>query len=368
MRTVNVGLPSEDPMDRRLPTIGSGDKLQGGCGGTSRGGAEERRRSLRRRLPDWFRTSLPTGESQARYRETKENVHEHGLNTVCEEARCPNVHDCWGRGTATFMVAGEVCTRGCRFCAVGTVKTPPELNPDEPLELANAILRMGLKYAVITVVNRDDLEDGGAGHYRDCILKVSERNPSVGIELLCSDLDGSLDSLAMLLDDLPIRVFAHNVECVPRLDGLVRDPRASFDQSIAILEESKRLRPNLLTKTSMMVGLGETDVEVTDAIFRIRQAGVDMITVGQYLQPSFRHLPVERFPKPEKFAEWDQVARELGFGAVASGPLVRSSYRAGLLWEEAMGGEPVVTRDSTGSAVSYMASEDSHLLVRSQMS
>ena len=154
---------------------------------------------------------------------------------MCEEARCPNVHDCWGRGTATFMVAGEVCTRGCRFCAVGTVKAPPALDPHEPDELAEAVARMRLSHAVITVVNRDDLSDGGASHYRDCILAVSQRSPEVGLELLCSDLDGNLDALAALLDDLPLRVFAHNVECVPRLDSVVRDPRASFEQSLTIL-------------------------------------------------------------------------------------------------------------------------------------
>lgn len=355
-------------MDRQLPTIYSGDVYPGGCGGVSRGNPKERRKALRRRLPKWFRTSLPTGLAQVRYNETRSNVHEHGLNTVCEEAMCPNVHDCWGRGTATFMIAGEVCTRGCRFCAVGTSKTPPKINSDEPVELADAIRNMGLNYAVITVVNRDDLEDGGAGHYKDCILEVKRRNPSVGLELLCSDLDGNLEALTMLLEDLPIRVFAHNVECIPRLDSLVRDKRASFEQSLRILREAKRNRPDLLTKTSLMVGLGESDSEVEEAMWRIREAGVAMITLGQYLQPSLKHLPVDRFPEPQKFADWDRIARDLGYSAVASGPLVRSSYRAGLLWEEAMGGEPVVNRDSTGSAVSHLLFGDSHAVARNQLS
>jgi len=261
---------------------------------------------------------------------------------VCEEARCPNVHDCWGRGTATFMVAGEVCTRGCRFCAVGTEKIPPALDASEPSELAEAVARMGLDHAVITVVNRDDLKDGGAGHYRDCILAVNERCAGVGLELLCSDLDGNLEALGELLDDLPLRVFAHNVECVPRLDSVVRDPRASFEQSLSILREARRLRPNVLIKSSIMVGLGETDEEVSEAMRLLFDAGVDMLTLGQYLQPSERHLPVDRFPEPEQFASWDGEAREIGFKAVASGPLVRSSYRAGLLWEEARGGAPVL--------------------------
>jgi len=344
-------------MERRLPIIDSGTDAPGSCGSTGAISPLEKRKDLRKRLPSWFKTSLPTGLAQSRYNDTKGNVVAHGLNTVCEEARCPNVHDCWGRGTATFMVAGEVCTRGCRFCAVGTVKTPPELNAEEPKELADAVFKMGLSYAVITVVNRDDLQDGGAMHYRDCILEVAEKNPDVGLELLCSDLDGNLEALEKLLDGLPLRVFAHNVECVPSLDRIVRDRRASFWQSLEILSKAKEIRPELLTKTSLMVGLGETDEEIEGAMRMIRDAGVDMITLGQYLQPSFRHLPVDRFPEPDRFADWDRTARNLGFRAVASGPLVRSSYRAGLLWEEAMGGEPVVTRDSTGSAVSHIHSE-----------
>ncbi len=344
-------------MERRLPIIDSGTDSSGGCGSTGSINPLEKRKNMRKRLPSWFKTALPTGLAQSRYNDTKSNVVAHGLNTVCEEARCPNVHDCWGRGTATFMVAGEVCTRGCRFCAVGTVKTPPELNAEEPIELAEAVFNMGLSYAVITVVNRDDLQDGGAMHYRDCISEVANKNPDVGLELLCSDLDGNLEALGKMLDGLPLRVFAHNVECVPRLDRIVRDPKASFGQSIEVLRKAKEIRPDILTKTSIMVGLGESDEEVEEAMRMIRDAGVDMITLGQYLQPSYRHLPVDRFPEPNSFADWDRLARDLGFGAVASGPLVRSSYRAGLLWEEAMGGEPVVTRDSTGSAVSHVLSQ-----------
>ncbi len=324
------------------------------CDGVVRVNAEERRKAERKRLPSWFKTTLPTGNAQSRFNETKSNVHEHGLHTVCEEARCPNIHDCWGRGTATFMIAGEVCTRGCRFCAVGTEKTPAPLNPNEPAELAEAVDRMGVSHAVITVVNRDDLADGGAEHYRKCIKAVHERCPDVGLELLCSDLDGNLEALADLLVDLPLKVFAHNVECVPRLDSTVRDPRASFEQSLMILREAKRLRPELAIKSSIMVGVGESDKEVVEAMQLLREVGVELITLGQYLQPSWKHLAVDRFPEPKTFAEWDQVAREMGFTAVASGPLVRSSYRAGLLWEEAMGGEPVVTRDSTGSAISHL--------------
>jgi len=313
-----------------------------------------RTKEKRKRLPEWFRTSLPTGSSQKKFNDTKSNVHEHGLHTVCEEAKCPNVHDCWARGTATFMIAGEVCTRGCKFCAVGTIRKPPELNPLEPQELADAIEKMNISHAVVTVVNRDDLPDGGAEHYRKCLLEVNRRTPEVGLELLCSDLEGNLSALELLLENLPIKVFAHNVECVPRLDRKVRDSRASFEQSLKILSHAKKLRPDLRVKSSIMVGLGESDKEIVETMEVLRGVGVDMITLGQYLQPSSKHLPIDRFPEPRQFAEWDKTARDLGFKAVASGPLVRSSYRAGLLFEEAEGAEPVVTRESTGSAVSYL--------------
>ena len=248
------------------------------CDGALRVNAEERRKAERKRLPPWFKTTLPTGNAQSRFNQTKSNVHEHGLHTVCEEARCPNIHDCWGRGTATFMIAGEVCTRGCRFCAVGTEKTPAPLNPNEPAELAEAVDRMGVSHAVITVVNRDDLADGGAEHYRKCIKAVHDRCPDVGLELLCSDLDGNLEALADLLVDLPLKVFAHNVECVPRLDSTVRDPRASFEQSLMILREAKRLRPELAIKSSIMVGVGESDQEVVEAMQLLREVGVELIT------------------------------------------------------------------------------------------
>lgn len=329
---------------QRLPMSGNPDGLT----------ALERRRAARKRLPDWFRVQLPVGEAQRAFNTVRDNVVEHTLHTVCQEAQCPNIHDCWGRGTATFMVAGEECTRACRFCAVGTVKSPPPLDPEEPAKLAEAVDLMGVEHAVITCVNRDELPDGGAAHYRACLEAVKARAPDVGLEFLCSDLDGNLEALASLLDGLDLCVFAHNVECVPRLDAVVRDHRASFDQSIRILREAKRLRPDILTKSSIMVGVGETDAEVIRAMARLREAGVDLLTIGQYLAPSPRHLPVDRFPEPAAFARWDQAARDLGFLGVACGPLVRSSYRAGLLYAEARGGEPVVTAAATGSAISFL--------------
>ena len=288
-------------------------------------------KSPTRRLPDWFRTSLPTGEQQAVFNSTKTAVKDNKLHTVCEEARCPNIHDCWASGDATFMIAGQECTRGCRFCAVGTIKRPPPLDTEEPQHLAQAVASMKLRHAVITVVNRDDLADSGADHYKQCIAAVAQTSPEVTLELLCSDLAGDLDALAHLLEDSPLSVFAHNVECVPRLDTTVRDARASFDQSLAILREAKRLRPDIITKSSLMVGVGETDQEIDEALALLRDAGVDLVTIGQYLAPSLRHLPVDRFPEPERYDEWASLAIDLGFAGVASGPLVRSSFKAGLL-------------------------------------
>ena len=282
----------------------------------------------RTRLPPWLRVELPTGSRHERFRATSNAVASNSLHTVCQEAQCPNIHECWSDGTATFMIAGEVCTRGCRFCAVGTRKTPPPLDPNEPEGLANAVESMGLDYAVITVVNRDDLPDGGAAHYRSCLDAVRRRCPQTQIEFLCSDLNGNMDALAELLKGIDIDVFAHNVECVPRLDHIVRDPRASFDLSLDILREAKRLRPDIRTKTSLMVGVGESDEELSDAMQSIYGTDVDILTFGQYLAPSSRHLAIDRFATPEQFEALADEAHHIGFKAVASGPLVRSSYRA----------------------------------------
>jgi lipoic acid synthetase len=292
----------------------------------------------RARLPAWLRVNVPAGPPLAVLNSTHRTVGSLGLHTVCEEARCPNLNDCWSRGTATFMVAGDQCTRGCRFCSVETARQPAPPDPEEPASLAAAVERMRLAHVVITVVNRDDLPDGGASHYRRCVEVVHERMPAVTIELLCSDLQGNGAALEHLLDGIPLAVFAHNVECVPRLDHVVRDPRASFEQSLGILRSAKRLRPDVYTKSSIMVGLGETNGEVTDAMRRLRAADVDLLTLGQYLapgRPGERFLPVDRFVTPEQFVAWASEAQALGFRAVASGPLVRSSYRAGMLLEQA---------------------------------
>jgi len=292
----------------------------------------------RARLPEWLRVNLPAGKSQGTFNGTLNIVQGNELHTVCEEAGCPNIHDCWARGTATFMIAGKECTRGCRFCSVETLKLPEPLDVEEPERLADAVERMGLEYVVITVVNRDDQPDGGAEHYRQCIEAVRKRLPEIGIELLCSDLDGNWQALEHLLAGSPLAVFAHNVECVPRLDETVRDPRASFAQSLEILRRAKELHPNRWIKSSLMVGLGETDQEVTGAMRQLREVGVELLTLGQYLapgRPGTRFLPVDRYVTPDQFDCWKIEALALGFRGVASGPLVRSSYRAGQLLAEA---------------------------------
>jgi lipoic acid synthetase len=237
------------------------------------------------------------------------------------------------------MIAGQSCTRGCRFCSVATLKAPAAPEGDEPERLADAVERLRLDYVVITVVNRDDLPDGGAGHYRACIDAVHHRLPATGIELLSSDLAGNWTALADLLTSAPLSVFAHNVECVPRLDAVVRDSRASFVQSVEVLHRARELRPDVPTKSSLMVGLGETDEEVLEALARLRAAGVELLTLGQYLtpgRPGTRFFPVERYVPPGQFAEWEAAALKMGFLGVAAGPLVRSSYRAGELYETAI--------------------------------
>ena len=299
----------------------------------------------RRRLPEWLRVNLPAGRAQEVFNITQGAVAGNQLHTVCEEARCPNIHDCWARGTATFMVAGQSCTRGCRFCSVETLKAPPLPDFDEPERLADAVERLRLDYVVITVVNRDDIPDGGAGHYRRCVEAVHRRLPTTGIELLSSDLAGNWDALAALVDGIPLSVFAHNVECVPRLDKVVRDPRASFEQSLEVLSRARRLRPDIPTKSSLMVGVGETDEEVVDAMRQLHAAGVELLTLGQYLapgRPGTRFLPVDRYVEPRQFLEYEIIAREMGFKGVASGPLVRSSYRAETLLEEARTGRRIL--------------------------
>jgi lipoic acid synthetase len=275
--------------------------------------------------PEWLKVKMPGGE---RYSAIKARARDLKLHTVCEEAQCPNIGECWSSGTATFMVLGDTCTRGCRFCAVSTARNPPPPDPAEPVNVAEAIREMDLDYVVLTSVNRDDLPDQGAGHFAACIREIRARNPKTLVEVLIPDFLGRSDLLALVVEAAP-DVLAHNVETVPRLQVPVRDPRANWEQSIAVLANAKSLRPGQLTKTSLQVGHGESEDELVEAMRLLRAVDVDFLTLGQYLRPSMKHLPVREFVHPDVFARLDVRGRELGFAYVASGPLVRSSYKAG---------------------------------------
>ena len=276
------------------------------------------------RKPDWLRIKLSSGPE---YEKVKGIVHEHRLSTVCEEAMCPNIGECWSAGTATIMLMGDVCTRACRFCAVNTGNPRGWLDEEEAENTARSVELMGLKYLVLTSVNRDDLEDGGAGHYAATVRRVKEVNPDTAVEALTPDFQGKPEDVETVVDS-GIEVFAQNVETVKRLTHPVRDPRASYEQTLAVLAHAKRYKPEVLTKTSIMLGLGETEDEILEAMDDLRQAGVDILTFGQYLQPSINHLPVERYVTPDEFQKYRDWGLEKGFLEVVSGAFVRSSYRA----------------------------------------
>ncbi|MBK8013641.1 MAG: lipoyl synthase [Deltaproteobacteria bacterium] len=280
--------------------------------------------------PEWLKIRPPGG---ATYSALKATARRLKLATVCEEAQCPNLSECWGGGTATFMLMGEICTRGCRFCAVNTARVPPPLDPHEPANVAEAVSKMGLSYVVITSVNRDEQPDGGAAHLADCLRAIKVASPEVLIEVLIPDFQGDERALDEILDT-PISVLAHNVETVARLSPEVRDPRASYQQSLDVLEKAKARAPRILTKSSIMVGLGESFEELEVTMSDLVNRGVDILTLGQYLRPSSRHLPVVEYVHPAVFDRLADRARALGFAYVASGPLVRSSYRAGELYVE----------------------------------
>jgi lipoic acid synthetase len=277
----------------------------------------------RPRLPEWLRIALPTSDSFAR---TRGLLDELKLHTVCESAKCPNHWECWEKGTATFMIAGDRCTRACGFCAVSTAK-PLALEADEPARVAEATRRMKLRHVVITAVARDDLKDGGAEHFRQTIEKVRELNPKIVIEVLVPDFNESDASIENVLDANP-HIFNHNLETVRRLTPSVRH-RATYDRSLVVLKKVKEKRGSMIyTKSGMMLGLGEREEEVLTAMRDLRESGCDILTLGQYLQPSLKHLPVIEFVSPERFADYKLRAEEMGFIHVASGPLVRSSYHA----------------------------------------
>ena len=291
-------------------------------GRTSGGGSIQGEQGVRRARPDWLKVRLPQGSS---YFELKRLIHERGLNTVCEDARCPNIGECWGAGTATFMILGDVCTRACKFCAVKTGR-PPTYDLDEPGRVAEAIQKMRLRYAVITSVDRDDLPDGGAFIFAETIRQVRSRSDGIRIEVLIPDFRGNRASLETVISARP-DVLAHNVETVPRLYAAAR-AGSRYPRSIGLLKTAKELAVSITTKSSVMLGLGERRDEVLEVMSELADAGVNILTLGQYLQPSREHLPVERYYSPTEFVELRDYGLSLGFRHVEAGPLVRSSYRA----------------------------------------
>lgn len=278
--------------------------------------------------PDWLKVKvkLPNERSQ----KIRAAARKLNLATVCEEAMCPNINECWSGGTATFMLMGDTCTRACRFCSVNHGKPNP-LDPDEPKNLAEAIGKLGLDYAVITCVDRDDIPDGGASHFAECIRYLRENYPNVLVEVLTSDFCGKCEDIKKVIDARP-HVYAHNIETVKRLQKSVRDFRANYEQSLNVLKFVKAASPLMYTKSSIMVGLGEKPEEVVEAMEDLRKIGVDFLTIGQYLRPTAWNLAVKEYVPPEQFAWYEKRGLELGFKYVAAGPYVRSSYKAGELF------------------------------------
>jgi len=282
------------------------------------------------RKPRWLRAKMPAG---AGFQQVRGIVREHRLATVCEESMCPNIGECWNHGTATIMVMGSVCTRACRFCAVDTGNPNGWLDPQEPINAARSVQLMGLRYVVITSVDRDDLDDGGAAHYAACVRAIRELNPDTAVEALTPDFRGDKACVETVVDS-GLQVFAQNLETVERLTHVVRDRRAGYRQTLDVLAHAKRHRPDVITKTSLMLGLGETDSEIRQALDDLAAHQVDIVTFGQYLRPTPNHLAVERFVSPEEFARYRDIGLALGFMEVVSGPLVRSSYRADRVFEQ----------------------------------
>ncbi len=274
--------------------------------------------------PPWLRVRLGGGPG---FHKVRRAVTDHRLSTVCQESHCPNIGECWNRGTATIMLMGSVCTRACRFCAVDTGNPNGRLDGDEPRHAAESVRLMGLKYVVLTSVDRDDLADGGAGHYAACVRAIKRLNPGIGVEALTPDFGGDHAAVNTVVAS-GIDVFAQNLETVERLTHPVRDIRAGYAQTLDVLHHAKVCRPTILTKSSLMLGLGETDDEIRQAMDDLRHGGVDVLTLGQYLRPTANHLLVERWVHPDQFAAYREQGLERGFTEVAAGPLVRSSYRA----------------------------------------
>lgn len=313
---------------RGIPVVETGSKYLTSQGFSAiRNGVKfhvDRRPAPVGRKPPWLKVKIPVGE---KYTQVKSTVREHRLATVCEEAMCPNIGECWSRGTATLMLMGTVCTRACQFCAVDTGNPRGWLDPLEPENVARSVELMGLRYVVLTSVDRDDLSDGGASHYAACVAAVKARSPGTAVEALTPDFAGELASVETVLDS-GVEVFAQNLETVERLTHYVRDPRAGYAQTLRVLAHAKRYRPDVLTKTSLMLGLGERDEEIRETMDDLRAIDLDVVTLGQYLRPTVNHLPVERYVSPQEFERYRQWGLESGFLEVVAGPLVRSSYRA----------------------------------------
>ena len=284
------------------------------------------------RRPDWLRVRAPGGDN---YTLIKKTLRERGLFTVCEEAHCPNVGECWGGGTATFMLLGDTCTRGCRFCAVTTGDPGGRVDRDEPLKLAESVALMGLKYIVLTMVDRDDLDDGGAAHVAECIGHLKRCEPDLVVESLVGDFGGDRAAIDTVVASR-VDVYGHNIETVARLQRTVRDARCGYRQSLAALRHAKEHELAPYTKSSIMVGLGESHEEIIQTMRDLRVAQVDFLTIGQYLQPTYRHLAVAEWVHPDRFEQLRAEGEAMGFGYVAAGPLVRSSYRAGEFFIESL--------------------------------
>jgi lipoic acid synthetase len=339
-------MSNDDKSFRGIPivqneAVRSGEKYQTEAGFSAvKNGQKQRRNTapiVRGDKPKWLRAKMPSGSG---YSSTRNIVHEHRLSTVCEESMCPNIGECWNAGTATIMVMGSVCTRACRFCAVDTGNPKGWLDAEEPLNSAKAVQLMGLEYVVITSVDRDDLDDGGASHYAACVREIKKLNPKTAVEALTPDFDGVREHVELVVDS-GLEVFAQNVETVKRLTHPVRDPRASYEQTIEVLRHAKAHRPDVLTKTSLMLGLGERDNEIMQAMDDLRAANVDILTLGQYLRPTPNHLAVERYVTPAEFEAYRSEGLLKGFLEVVAGPMVRSSYRA----------EQVLQKNNVGIAI-----------------
>ncbi len=339
--TMRAPMSDDTQKFKGIPVVGSGEKYRTDAGFVAvRNGIKRRSDSgqlMRGEKPKWLRAKMPSGPGYAR---TRNIVHEHRLSTVCEESMCPNIGECWNAGTATIMVLGSVCTRACRFCAVDTGNPKGWLDPEEPLNAAKAVKLMGLEYVVITSVDRDDLEDGGAAHYAACVREIKRLNPATAVEALTPDFNGVHEHVERVVES-GLDVFAQNVETVRRLTHPVRDARAGYERTIDVLRHARRHRPDVLTKTSLMLGLGEKDNEIMKTMDDLREAGVDILTLGQYLRPTANHLAVERYVSPEEFEAYRAEGLEKGFVEVVAGPMVRSSYRA----------EQVLQKNNVGIAV-----------------